>query len=130
MKYIDTVEELEKYIGKIVLFYYTDTRKKDGKIIAAWAKKITRIKKRQQPERRYLRTPLDGTYVYGINTVSFTSQGNNLNTYPMLTSAMEKFSNAQEFARELTATELIMYRRAVMKNKYKRKRLYIYNIKN
>ena len=119
MKYIDTVEELEKYIGKIVLFYYTDTHKKDGKIKCAWAKKITRIRKPLQLERRYLRTPIDGTYVYGINTVFFVSSLTQHGTpYPHLSSKYEKFSNAQEFARELTAEELIMYRMAVMKNKY------------
>jgi hypothetical protein len=120
MKYINTVEELEKYIGKIVLFYYTDTHKKDGKVKAAWAKKITKIRKQPQPERRYSRTPIDGTYVYGINTVFFVSSLTHHETpYPHLSSKYEKFSNAQEFARELTATELIMYRMAVMRNKYK-----------
>lgn len=118
MKYIDTVEELEKYIGKIVYFYNTDTHKKDGKIKCAWAKKITKIKKPLQPERRYSRTPIDGTYVYGINTVFFVSSLTHHKTpYPQLHHRNEKFSNAQEFARELTAEELVMYRMAIMKNK-------------
>ena len=124
MKYINTVEELKKYVGKIVLFYYTDTHKKDGTIRCAWAKKITKIKGPLRLERRYSRTPIDGVFVYGTNTILFKSEYKN--TCPILTSTMEKYSNAQEFARELDVYESIIYRMLVKREEAIKKGLIKY----
>ncbi len=43
MKYYNSIEELENCVGEFIYFYYTDNGEKNGNILYAWAKKITKI---------------------------------------------------------------------------------------
>lgn len=109
LKSITTIEELQQYVGKILLFYYGN----ENKLLYAWAKKITKIKdpnkKLYKEIREISRCPLRGVEVYGTNTVVMKSN----NRPPELLLQKETMSNAQGFARELTLEEKFMYRRII-----------------
>ena len=110
MKYFNTIEELEKNIGKYVFFYYTKDGKIDGDIIYGWAKKITKT----QEEKNFKDTihPLRHQHIYGTDTVVFVNNQRFIQHAPIphYEGRKETHSNAQQFARELTITEKLLCR--------------------
>lgn len=110
MKYYNSIEELENCIGKFVYFYYTNNGEKDGKVIYAWAKKITKVvKDKNFSDKEH---PVKFIHIYGTDTLVF--QDNQKHTQytriPHYKGRSEERSNAQEFARELTIIEKLLYR--------------------
>lgn len=110
MKYYDSIEELENCIGKFVYFYYTDNGEKNGNIIYGWAKKITEIVR--ENGFKDLRHPIRYHNIYGTDTMVFENNQKFLQRTPVpkYQGKIEKSSNAQQFARELTITEKLLYR--------------------
>lgn len=110
MKYYDSIEELENCIGKFVYFYYTDNGEKDGEVIYAWAKKITEIVR--ETGFKDVQHPIRYHNIYGTDTMVFENNQKFLQRTPVpkYQGKIEKSSNAQQFARELTITEKLLYR--------------------
>ena len=109
MKYYDSIEELENCIGKFVYFYYTDNGEKNGKIIYGWAKKITEIVR--ENSFKDVRHPIRYHNIYGTDTMVFQDRQKYVRNVhpPHYKGRKEGHSNAQQFARELTITEKLLY---------------------
>lgn len=97
MKYIKTIEEIQKYIGKPLYFYYNNRK---GEIEFAWVMTLESI---QQTSNN-----LECSKLFGKNIVVFEDKQTN-NRVPRFFTAAST-SNAQEYARELTIGEQIIYR--------------------
>ena len=110
MKYYDSIEELENCIGKFVYFYYTDNGEKNGNIIYAWAKKITKIVR--ENGFKDVRHTIRYHNIYGTDTMVFENNQRFVQRTPVpkYQGKIEKSSNAQQFARELTIIEKLLYR--------------------
>ena len=110
MKYYDSIEELEDCIGKFVYFYYTDNGEKNGNIIYGWAKKITEIVRENC--FKDVRHQIRYHNIYGTDTMVFENNQNFVKRtlVPNYKGKIETSSNAQQFARELTITEKLLYR--------------------
>lgn len=120
--YIKTVDEAQKYIGKIIVcYYYSDYQKEmnvekelfdpdneNRKIAYMWMFKLTKIKPK---------TPLDPQNIrqaelYGINAirlVEYEWDTNKVNNTPTLTRHNESFSTAQHYVRLATPQEIKIY---------------------
>ena len=110
MKYFTTIEELENCIGKFIYLYRTDDGKKNGNVVYAWAKKITRIKRETGFKDPHCQIRYH--HIYGTDEIVFEDNQRCIkqeNT-PQYRGRKEKHSNAQQFARELTITEKLLYR--------------------
>lgn len=112
MKYFNTIEEIEKNIGKYVFFYYTKDGKIDGDIIYGWAKKITKIVIESSLILKDLRHPIKYHNIYGTDKVVFVNNQKFIQHVPTphYEGRKETHSNAQQFARELTITEKLLCR--------------------
>ena len=124
LKYITTVDELRKYIGKVVLLYYTTDRKIDGKIQYAWAKKLTRVEKskyRNENDNSIIHLDVFGTDEVVFEDINLQNRPVEKQHVPRFEHHNEKHSNAQRYIRELTITEKLMYRILVKKEERKRK---------
>ena len=110
MKYYNSIEELENCIGKFVYFYYTDNGEKDGEVIYGWAKKITKIVR--EKNFRDKKCPVRYHYIYGTDTMTFQDNQKYVRHVhvPHYKGRREEQSNAQQFARELTIIEKLLYR--------------------
>lgn len=110
MKYYNSIEELENCIGKFVYLYRTDNGERDGKVIYAWAKKITKIIRNEafRDKRHQVRYHS----IYGTDTIVFQDNQKYVRrvSTPYYKGRMEEHSNAQQFARELTIIEKLLYR--------------------
>ena len=110
MKYYDSIEELENCIGKFVYLYRTDNEEKDGEVIYAWAKKITKIvrEKNFSDKKHQIRYH----HIYGTDTIVFQDNQKYVRHVPTphYKGRIEKHSNAQQFARELTVLEKLLCR--------------------
>lgn len=110
MKYYNSIEELENCIGEFIYFYYTDNGEKNGNILYAWAKKITKIV-RDKSGFKDVKHPIKYHNIYGTDTMVFENNQMFIPTpVPKYQGKLEKSSNAQEFARELTIIEKLLYR--------------------
>jgi len=112
MKYFNTIDELEKNIGKYVFFYYTKNGKIDGDIIYGWAKKITKIHEEKVKGFENKLYPIRYQHIYGTDVVVFVDNQKyvrNVHT-PHYGGRKETHSDAQQFARELTITEKLLCR--------------------
>jgi hypothetical protein len=107
MKYYNSIEELKNCIGKFVYFYYTNNGEKDGEVIYAWAKKITKITEEKCYQDK--KHPIKCHHIYGTDTIVFQDNQKYVST-PHYKGREEKHSNAQQFARELTMREKLLYR--------------------
>lgn len=115
MKYYNSIEELENCIGKFIYFYYTDNGEKNGNILYAWAKKITKII-RDESGFKDVKHPIRYHNIYGTDTMVFENKQTLVPTpVPKYQGKLEKNSNAQQFARELTITEKLLYRICIKK---------------
>lgn len=115
MKYYNSIEELENSIGKFVYLYYTNNGEKDGEVIYAWAKKITKIVRDNDSKNK--RHQLKYHHIYGTDTIVFQDNqkyAQHVHT-PQYEGRKEKHSNAQQFARELTITEKLICRIIIKK---------------
>ena len=112
MKYFNTIDELEKNIGKYVFFYYTKNGKIDGDIIYGWAKKITKIHEEKVKGFENKLHPIRSQDIYGTDTVVFVDNQKYIKHTPTphYEGREETHSNAQQFARELTIIEKLLYR--------------------
>ena len=111
MKYYNSIEELENCIGKFVYFYYTNNGEKDGEVIYAWAKKITKIVREEN--FRDKEHKIKYHHIYGTDTLVFQNNQKYVRyvpTTPYYRGRSEKHSNAQQFAREFTIIEKLLYR--------------------
>ena len=110
MKYYNSIEELENCIGKFVYFYYTDNGEMDGEVVYGWAKKITQIVR--ETSFKDVRHPIRCHIIYGTDTIVFQDNQKFIEHTPVpkYEGKIEKPSNAQEFARELTIIEKLLYR--------------------
>ena len=97
MKYINTIEEIEKYIGKPLYFYYNN---REGETVFAWAMSLESVDQTSNNIKH--------SYLRGKNIVVFEDKQTNLHVPRFLTAAST--SSAQEYARELTVGEQIIYR--------------------
>ena len=110
MKYYNSIKELENCIGKFVYFYYTDNGERDGKVIYGWAKKITKIvRDKNFSDKKH---PVRYHYIYGTDTMTFQDNQKYVRHVhvPHYKGRREEQSNAQQFARELTIIEKLLYR--------------------
>ena len=110
MKYYNSIEELENSIGKFVYLYYTNNGEKDGEVIYGWAKKITKIVR--DYNFRDKKHQLKYHNIYGTDTIVFQDNqkyARHVHT-PRYKGRMEEYSSAQQFARELTIIEKLLYR--------------------
>lgn len=111
MKYYNSIEELENCVGEFIYFYYTDNGEKNGNILYAWAKKITKIIKNKnfrdkEHQIKYHR-------IYGTDVIVFQNNQKYAQQHvhvPHYKGRRETHSNAQQFARELTIIEKLLYR--------------------
>lgn len=110
MKYYNSIKELENCIGKFVYFYYTDNGERDGKVIYGWAKKITKIVRDKNFSDK--KNPIRYHNVFGTDTMVFKNNQKFIEHTPVpkYEGKIEKRSNAQQFARELTIIEKLLYR--------------------
>ena len=69
MKYYNSIEELENCIGKFVYLYYTNNGEKDGEVIYAWAKKITKIVRDENFRDKEHKVKYH--HIYGTDTLVF-----------------------------------------------------------
>lgn len=97
MKYIKTIKEIQEYIGKPLYFYYND---KEGKIVFAW---VMTLESTDQTSIN-----LEYSNLCGKNLVVFEDKQTDEHVPRFLTEAST--ANAQEYARELTIGEQIIYR--------------------
>ena len=111
MKYYNSIEELENCVGKFIYFYYTDNGEKNGNILYAWAKKITKIV-REKNGFKDVKNPIKYHNVFGTDTMVFEDNQKFVQHTPVpkYEGKIERSSNAQEFARELTIIEKLLYR--------------------
>ena len=110
MKYYNSIEELENCIGKFVYLYYTNNGEKDGEVIYAWAKKITKIVRDENFRDKEHKVKYH--HIYGTDTLVCQNNpkyGRRILT-PDYRGRRENHSNAQQFARELTIIEKLLYR--------------------
>ena len=110
MKYYNSIEELENRIGKFVYLYYTYNGEMDGEVVYGWAKKITKIVRNKNFSDK--KHQVKYHHIYGTDTIVFQDNqkyGSRVHT-PHYEGRKEKHSNAQQFARELTITEKLLYR--------------------
>ena len=98
MKYIETIKEIQKYIGKPLYFCYNDEK---GEIVLAWVMILESV----QPTSNNL---LKFSNLHGKNIVVFEDKQTNERVPRFLTTAST--SNIQDYARELTIGEQIIYR--------------------
>jgi hypothetical protein len=110
MKYYNSIEELENCIGKFVYLYRTDNGERDGKVIYAWAKKITEIVR--EKNFRDKKHQVKYHHIYGTDTIVFQDNQKYVRrvSTPHYKGRMEEHSNAQQFARELTILEKLLCR--------------------
>lgn len=110
MKYYNSIEELENCIGKFVYLYYTNNGERDGEVIYAWAKKITKIVKDEN--FRDKKHKVKYHHIYGTDTLVFQDNQKYVRHVPTpyYKGRKEVHSNAQQFARELTIIEKLLYR--------------------
>ena len=100
MKYYNSIEELENCIGKFVYLYYTNNGEKDGEV-------IFRDENFRDKEHK-----VKYHHIYGTDTLVFQNNpkyGRRILT-PYYRGRSENHSNAQQFARELTIIEKLLYR--------------------
>lgn len=97
LKHIKTIKEIQKYIGKPLYFYYND---KEGKIVFAWVMILESINP--------ISNNIEHSFLRGKNIVVFEDKQTNLHVPRFLTAAST--SSAQQYARELTVGEQIIYR--------------------
>lgn len=111
MKYYNSIEELENCVGEFVYFYYTDNGEKNGNILYAWAKKITKIV-REENGLKDAKNPIIYHNVFGTDTMVFQDNQKFVRHAhtPHYKGRKEEYSNAQQFARELTIIEKLLYR--------------------
>ena len=110
MKYYDSIEELENCIGKFVYLYRTDNGEKDGEVIYAWAKKITKIvREKNFSDKKH---QVKYHHIYGTDTIVFQDNQKYVQRVhtPHYKGRKEEHSNAQQFARELTILEKLLCR--------------------
>lgn len=110
MKYYNSIEELENSIGKFVYLYYTDNGERDGEVVYGWATKITRIEKETDFKDPHYQIRYH--HIYGTDEIVFEDNQRCIkqeNT-PHYKGRKEEHSNGQQFARELTITEKLLYR--------------------
>jgi hypothetical protein len=110
MKYYNSIEELENCIGKFVYLYRTDNGERDGKVIYAWAKKITEIVR--EKNFRDKKHQVKYHHIYGTDTIVFQDNQKYVQRVhtPHYKGRKEEHSNAQQFARELTILEKLLCR--------------------
>lgn len=110
MKYYNSIEELENCIGKFVYLYYTDNGERDGEVIYAWAKKVTKIVKDETFKDK--EHPVRYNHIYGTDTIVFQDNQKYVqHVYtPHYKGRKEEHSNAQQFARDLTILERLISR--------------------
>lgn len=110
MKYYNSIEELENCIGKFVYLYRTDNGERDGKVIYAWAKKITEIDREKNFSDK--KHQVKYHHIYGTDTIVFQDNQKYVQRVhtPHYKGRKEEHSNAQQFARELTIIEKLLYR--------------------
>lgn len=123
-KYITTLEELQKYIGKVVYMYYTIDGTKNGKIQYAWAKKITDIKLSPFHTNLENNETIRKLEIYGTDCVVFEdcfplNRIPSKRHIPRFDYKEDIMSNAQQYIRELTITEKLFYRMLVKKEERK-----------
>lgn len=111
MKYYNSIEELENCVGEFIYFYYTDNGEKNGNIIYAWAKKITKIV-REKNRFKNVNNSIRWHNVFGTDTMVFENNQKFVHHthVPKYEGKIETSSNAQQFARELTIIEKLLYR--------------------
>ena len=97
MKYIKTIKELQKYIGKPLYLYYNN---REGEIVFAWAMTLESVDQTSNN--------IQYSNLCGKNIVVFEDKQTNKHVPRFLTAAST--SNAQEYVRELTVGEQIIYR--------------------
>ena len=110
MKYYNSIEELENCIGKFVYLYRTDNGERDGKVIYAWAKKITEIvREKNFSDKKH---QVKYHHIYGTDTIVFQDNQKYVQRVhtPHYKGRKEEHSNAQQFARELTILEKLLCR--------------------
>lgn len=110
MKYYNSIEELENCIGKFVYLYRTDNGERDGKVIYAWAKKVTQIvREKNFSDKKH---QVKYHHIYGTDTIVFQDNQKYVQRVhtPHYKGRKEEHSNAQQFARELTIIEKLLYR--------------------
>lgn len=110
MKYYNSIEELENCIGKFVYLYRTDNGERDGKVIYAWAKKITEIvREKNFSDKKH---QVKYHHIYGTDTIVFQDNQRYVQRVhtPHYKGRKEEHSNAQQFARELTILEKLLCR--------------------
>ena len=110
MKYYNSIEELENCIGKFVYLYRTDNGERDGKVIYAWAKKITEIvREKNFSDKKH---QVKYHHIYGTDTIVFQDNQKYVRHVhtPHYKGRKEEHSNAQQFARELTILEKLLCR--------------------
>lgn len=111
MKYYNSIKELENCVGEFIYFYYTDNGEKNGNILYAWAKKITKVY-REKNGFKDVKHPIRYHHIYGTNTIVFQDNQKyvrNVHT-PHYKGRKEEHSNAQQFARDLTILERLLCR--------------------
>lgn len=110
MKYYNSIEELENCIGKFVYLYYTNNGERDGEVIYAWAKKITKIVRNKNFKDK--KHQVKYHHIYGTDTIVFQdNQKYAQHVYtPHYKGRKERDSNAQQFARDLTILERLLCR--------------------
>lgn len=111
MKYYNSIEEVENCIGKFVYFYYTDNGGKNGNVIFAWAMKITKIV-RDKSLFRCVIHPIKCHGIFGTDLMVFEDNRKIAprTLVPKYEGKKEEWSTAQQFARELTIIEKLLYR--------------------
>lgn len=97
LKHIKTIKELQKYIGKPLYLYYNN---REGEIVFAWVMTLESVDQTSNNIKH--------SYLRGKNIVVFEDKQTNLHVPRFLTAAST--SRAQEYARELTVGEQIIYR--------------------
>ena len=110
MKYYNSIEELENCIGKFVYLYRTDNGERDGKVIYAWAKKITEIvREKNFSDKKH---QVKYHHIYGTDTIVFQDNQKYVQRVhvPHYKGRKEEHSNAQQFARDLTILERLLCR--------------------
>lgn len=111
MKYYNSIEELENCVGEFIYFYYTDNGEKNGNILYAWAKKITKVD-REKNGFKDVKHPIRYHNVFGTDTMVFQDNQKFVRHVPTphYKGRKEERSNAQQFARELTIIEKLLCR--------------------
>lgn len=124
LKFITSIKELRnKYKGKVVMLYYGDYYYYHNKqlnhetlegALCAWAIKITRIPYANSDS-------VEGARIFGKDCVFFKNVSNPQKELAV-DSMREQESNAQDFVRELTIFEKIIYRQIIKKYQAKHKK--------